>query len=486
MRRLRPAAGPRVGLLIALTLLLPPAAPRVAAQPKPPAVSRIQKWTGDLDGMIKRRVIRVLVIYSKTFYFVDRGTQRGATYDAFRGFEDDLNRRLKTGNLKVHVVFLPVSRDELLPALVDGRGDVAAANLTITPERRQRVDFSSPLWRGVREIPVTGPGSEPLRSPQDLAGREVFVRKSSSYYESLVGLNGELAKAGKAPVRLKLAPENLEDEDLLEMVNAGLVSTVVVDSHKAEFWKQIFPKLVLRSDAAVRSGGEIGWAFRKDSPKLAKALNDFIATHGQGTAFGNEIFRRYLKSTKWVKNATSDAEIAKFNRTVEFFRRYGDRYTFDALLLTAQAYQESQLDQTKRSPAGAVGVMQVLPTTGKEMAVGDIRQLEPNVHAGVKYLRSISDRYFKDAPMTPVDRGLFAFASYNAGPAKIARLRKEAAATGLDPNVWFNNVEVVVAKRIGRETVQYVSNIYKYYIAYQLVAEERQERERAKSAVPSQ
>jgi membrane-bound lytic murein transglycosylase MltF len=474
-----------LGVLLAIGLLLPTSAPAAAPPAQQRAAARpVKKWTGDLDGMIKRRVIRALVVYSKTFYFVDRGTQRGGTYDGLRAFEDDLNRRLKTGNLRVHVVFLPVSRDELLPALLDGRGDIAAANLTITPERRDQVDFSVPLWKGVREIPVTGPGPE-LRSPEDLAGREVFVRKSSSYHESLVRLNADLAKAGKPPVRLRLAPETLEDEDLLEMLNGGLVSTVVVDSHKAEFWKQIFPSLVPHPDAAVRTGGEIGWAFRKNSPKLAQAVNRFVETHGQGTAFGNEVFRRYLKTTKWVKNATADEELAKFNRTVETFRKYGDRYAFDALLLTAQGYQESQLDQSRRSPVGAVGVMQVMPATGTQMAVGDIRQLEPNVHAGVKYLRFLVDRYFKDAAIDPVNRGLFAFAAYNAGPAKVARLRKEAAAGGLDPNVWFNNVEVVAARRVGRETVQYVSNIYKYYVAYQLIEEEREERQRAKQAVPT-
>jgi membrane-bound lytic murein transglycosylase MltF len=482
MLRLGLARAP-LGLLAAIALLL--TAPAAAAPPRPAGAASVgDKWTGDLDGMIKRRRIRALVVSSKTFYFIDRGTQRGATYDGLRAFEDDLNRRLKTGHLKVNVVFIPVSRDELLPALVDGRGDIAAANLTITPERSRQVDFSEPVWRGVGEIPVTGPGSQPLRAPEDLAGREVFVRKSSSYHESLVRLNGELAKAGKPPVRLRLAPEQLEDEDLLEMVNAGLVSTVVVDSSKAEFWKQIFPSLTLHPDAAVRTEGEIAWAFRKNSPKLAEALNRFIDKNRQGTAFGNEIFRRYLKSTKWVKSATSQEEFAKFQRTVELFRKYGDRYAFDWLLLAAQGYQESQLDQSKRSPAGAVGVMQVLPATGKDMGVGDIRQVDANVHAGVKYLRYLADRYFKDAPMDPLNRGLFAFAAYNAGPAKVARLRKEAASAKLDPNVWFNNVEVIAAKRIGRETVQYVSNIYKYYIAYGLALEEHEERERAKQAVP--
>jgi membrane-bound lytic murein transglycosylase MltF len=481
VKSLRREPSIRVALVAALALLvwltLPPRPARSADE----LLAHVETpWKGDLDQMIKRRRIRALVVYSKTFYFLDRGRQRGTTYDTMHAFEDQLNRRLGTGHLKVQVIFIPVSRDELLPGLAQGRGDIAAANLTITDERRQLVDFSDPLATGVDEIVVTGPKSPPIASAQDLSGQEVFVRKSSSYYESLVSLNVELQKAGKPAVRLKLAPEALEDEDLLEMLNAGLIRLVVVDSHKAEFWAQIFANIHLHPEAAVRTDGDIAWAFRKESPKLKAAVNRFVATHKRGTSFGNQVFNRYLKSTKFVKNALDPAEIAKYERTVTLFRKYGDQYDFDWLMLTAQGYQESQLDNARRSRAGAVGVMQVLPKTGKEMQVGDVHQLDPNIHAGTKYLRFMRDRYFEDAPMDPIDKTLFAFASYNAGPAKIARLRKEAKASGLNPNVWFNNVERVVALRIGRETVTYVSNIFKYYVAYRLLEDERQERESAK------
>jgi membrane-bound lytic murein transglycosylase MltF len=471
----------RVAVVAALTLLVWLTLPPRAARADDELLAHVEKpWKGDLDQMIKRRRIRVLVVYSKTFYFLDRGQQRGTTYDTLRAFEDELNKRLGTGHLKVQVFFIPVGRDELMSGLVEGRGDIAAANLTITEERRQQVDFSDPFATGVDEIVVTGPTSPPIASAQDLSGQEVFVRKSSSYYESLVRLNTELQKAGKAAVRLKLAPDALEDEDLLEMVNAGLVRLVVVDSHKAEFWAQIFPKIRLHPEAAVRTGGEIAWAFRKGSPKLKAAVNRFAAGHKQGTSFGNQVFNRYLKSTKFVKGALDPEEIAKYERTVTLFRKYGEQYDFDWLMLTAQGYQESQLDNARRSRAGAVGVMQVLPKTGKEMQVGDVHQLDPNIHAGTKYLRFMTDRYFADAPMDPMDKTLFAFASYNAGPAKIAQLRKQAKTAKLNPNVWFNNVERVAALRIGRETVTYVSNIFKYYVAYRLLEDERQERESAK------
>jgi membrane-bound lytic murein transglycosylase MltF len=220
--------------------------------------------------------------------------------------------------------------------------------------------------------------------------------------------------------------------------------------------------------------------FRKGSPGLKKAVDAFVKTHGKGTSFGNQVIQRYLKNTRFVKNSTSEAELRKFRQMVALFRKYGDKYDIDYLLVMAQGYQESQLDHSVKSKAGAIGVMQVMPATGKELDVGDIHKLEPNVHAGVKYIRYMIDRYYADEPMDALNKGLFAFASYNAGPARVRGLRKEAARRGLDPNVWFNNVEVVAADKIGSETVTYVSNIYKYYIAYKLVTENEAKRLRAR------
>ncbi len=440
----------------------------------------LKPWTGDFDGMVERRTIRLLVAYSKTHYFVDKGTQRGLTYEFGRIFEDDLNQRLQKKHLRVIVVFVPVARNELIPALLAGRGDVAAANLTITPERETQVDFTNPTLTGVDEIVVTGPAGAPVSRVEDLSGQEVYIRRSSSYHASVEELNARLAAAGKPPVRVREAPEVLSDEDILEMVNAGLVPMTVMDDHLAEFWVQVFDRLVLHPDAKLRSGGRIAMMIRKGSPRLRAELDAFLARHPEGSKERNILLQRYLKSTKFVAAATSPEERRKLEATVEIFRRYADQYSLDYLLMIAQAYQESRLDQNAKSQVGAIGIMQVMPATGKELNVGDIRQLEPNIHAGVKYIRQMIDRQFKDEPMTQLDKGLFAFAAYNAGPGRVRQLRERAAKRGLDPNVWFNNVEVVAAEAIGRETVQYVSNIYKYYLAYKLVVEQREKVEAAK------
>jgi membrane-bound lytic murein transglycosylase MltF len=442
-----------------------------------------EQWTGDLDQIITRRFIRILVAHSKTFFFVDKGTPRGTSYDVMKAFEEELNKKLKRAHLRVHVMFIPVARDQLLPGLIVGRGDIVVANLTITPARQALVDFADPWITGVSEIIVTGPASPRLGSLNDLAGQEIFVRRTSSYHESLTALNARFRRAGLREIVLVPAPENLEDEDLLEMLSAGLVRILVVDSHKAKFWKQIFTTLTLHPELAVRTGGNIAWAIRKGSPRLKAALNELVKTHGEETVFGRLTLQRYLESTKYVKSATAQDEMRKFQAVVQIFRKYGDRYGMDWMLMAAQGYQESRLDQRARSAAGAVGVMQVLPATGRQLGVGDVTKLEPNIHAGVKYIRFMIDQYFKDEPMTDLDKGLFAFASYNAGPARIRQLRSEAARRDLDPNVWFDNVERLAAEKMGRETVTYVSNIYKYYIAYTLVQREYLTRLETKKAL---
>lgn len=455
------------------------------APAKPPgtiSTQAMRDWTGDWDGILKRRTLRVLVVPSKTNYYVEKGIQRGITYDTFRLFEEETNKRLKTKALKFHVVFVPVQRDELLPALVAGRGDVAAANLTVTPERDKQVDFTRPVIENVSELVLSGPKSPALASVEDLSGHEVYVRKSSSYWEHLVELNARLAKAGRPPARLREASENLEDEDMLEMLDAGLIPFMVVDSHKVAFWSKVYRRIKVNDGIAVATGGNVAWAIREGSPGLKAELDAFIARHRDG-AFGKSVVRRYMNDPRRLKAATDDAEMRKFRQVVELFRKYSDKYEMDYLLMMAQGFQESRLDQEAKSPVGAIGVMQVMPATGKDLAVGDIGQLEPNIHAGVKYMRFMLNTFYANEPMTDIDKALFTFASYNCGPGRMKGLRAEAKKRGLDPNRWFKHVELVTADKIGAETVTYVSNIYKYYLAYKLVQEEEAERERAKDAM---
>jgi membrane-bound lytic murein transglycosylase MltF len=423
--------------------------------------------------MLEQRRIRALVVYNKLLYFLDGATQRGVSYDSLEQFDKFVNEKYELDARRFDVVYLPVTRDKLIKYLLEGRGDLIVANLTITPEREAVVDFSDPTFPDVNEILVTGPAAPQINSLDDLAGRAIHVRQSSSYFESLKTVNEDFKARGIEEIRIVAVEEYLEDGDLLEMVNAGLLPMVFVDSHKAEFFETVFPDIQTHPDISIRTGGDIAWAFRKDSPKLKAVVNEFVAANKKGTMIGNMLLKRYWQESEWVRDATDESELKKLRNMLDLFRKYGEQYDFDYLMLSALGYQESGLDHGKRSPAGAVGVMQIKPSTAADKNVGipGVEDLENNIHAGTKYLRFIRDRYFNDPDMSSLNQTLFTFAAYNAGPARIAGLRKEAGAMGLDPNVWFGNVEHAVARDVGRETVQYVSHISKYYTAYKLLVE---------------
>ena len=434
---------------------------------------------GDFDAMVEKREIRVLVTYNMTNFFLDGGTQRGITAEALREFEKSLNSELKLGRRPLQVTAIPVVRDQLFPYLKAGRGDIAIASLTITPERSQQVIFSIPSAQDVSELVVTGPKFPELSGIDDLSGKRVVVRESSSYRESLEKLNAAFRERGLEEIEIVSASEYLETEDLLEMVNAGLIRITIADGYLARFWSQVLPNIVARDDLAIATGRDLGWAMRTDATGLEEHVNRFLKASRAGRLLGNTLIKRYLENTKYVKNALEGREWERLTALVAIFRKYGDLYDFDPLMLAAQAYQESRLDQSVVSRAGAVGIMQILPRTAasKEVGIPDVSTIDNNIHAGTKYLRHIVDHYFDDPTVDELNRSLFAFASYNAGPSRIKSLRAKAAARGYDPNVWFLSVEVVAADEVGREPVQYVRNIFKYYTAYSLLSEQNEIRQ---------
>jgi membrane-bound lytic murein transglycosylase MltF len=457
-----------------------------AEAPQTPIKSLTGKsWTGDFDGMVERRAIRIGVPYSRSLYYHDRGHERGITAQAVREFERYINKKYRKTLAKrpITVLLVPTTRDDLIPALLDGSIDIAAGNITITPARREKVDFSDPVTAPFAEIIVTGPKGPELKTIDDLAGKDVYARPVTSYYESLTALNEKFKAAGKPQMRIIKLPDPLEDEDKLDMVNAGLLGPVVVDEWVAKLWKPILPKIVLHEDIEVREKSEIGWAFRKNSPRLAAEVNEFNLKVAKKQGMTATLYRSFAAKIRKAGNAGGTDEVKRFESLVGLFRKYGERYGFDYLMLTAQGFQESQLNQEARSHVGAIGVMQVMPATGKELKVGDINQVEPNIHAGAKYMDTLIKVYFPDAHLDEANRTLFAFAAYNAGPNRVARLRKQAEKEGYNPDIWFNNVERVLAKKVGQEPVTYVRNIYKYYVSYKLAVEAAQEAREAAQGV---
>ncbi len=432
-----------------------------------------QRHTGDLDSMVKRGNIRALVLYSRSGFFYVNGQPEGIYYEALQYFQQFVNRKLPKGQ-HVEVTFIPVRPDQLESALTQGVGDLIAYGLVVTPERQQQVAFSIPIQTDVKEIVVTRKDFGTLSSLEELGGKKVFVNPLTTYYGNLEKVNDSLRKQGKPTILIEKADPNLMDEDLLEMVNAGILPATVTLAERAKLWARVFPNITPHPNLVIADEGNLAFAMRKDNPKFKQLVDEFVKTRAVGTSFGNTLVRRYLQSGQWIKNPTSAAEIKKFNETVAFFKKYSSQYGFDYLMVVAQGYQESLLNQSARGPDGAIGIMQVKPATAAAppISIPDVMTAENNIHAGVEVLRDIADKYFNDPKIDPVNRLLFTFAAYNAGPNRITELRKRAPAEGLDPNKWFGNVELLVAQNVGPVTVQYVSNIYKYYVAYKLVVEQ--------------
>jgi membrane-bound lytic murein transglycosylase MltF len=427
-----------------------------------------ERYTEDLDDLLERKYVRVLTTYNRTNFFLARGKLRGFEYGLLKKYQASLNKKISRRDLQIVFEFIPVARDRLLSGLVDGYGDIAAAGLTITPQRQDQVRFTRPYLTDIDEVLVTHSSEPSLKAISDLSGKAVFVRPSSSYHESLLTLNRQLAEQRLAPVSIIPADENLETEDILELVNTGAVTRTICDSHIATVWAGLLKNIRVHPELAVRKDGHIAWAVRKSSPQLKTSLDAFIAAHRKGTLLGNILFSRYYEKQTWIKNPLDGAPGKKLSTYLPIFKTYADRYDFDWPLIGAMAFQESRLDQDKISPQGAVGIMQIKPQTAADPQVGipDVSTVENNVHAGVKYLAFLRSHYFDADGIRPRDQVRFSLAAYNAGPVKIRRARKLAREMNLDANRWFRNVELAMLRVVGQETVRYVSNVNKYYVIY--------------------
>lgn len=442
--------------------------------------------TDDLPQIKERSYVRALVSLNRTNFYVSGAQPYGLEYELLQAYEKFLNEGRTRRELRIEVIFLPVPFDSLIPALLGGRGDIAAAGLTITPARAEKVAFSIPYLPDVEEIVVSHKAAPAIESADDLAGRQIYVLRGSSYVQHLETLSRRLEERGLAAIDIVEASRYLQTEDLFEMVNAGIVDFTVADAHVAALWKGVLTELVLHPAVVVNAGGSLAWAVRPDNPELLASVNAFLKKNRKGSLLGNILFERYFEDIRWVTNPTSKSQQQRLQTMTPMFQKYADQYGHDWVLLAALGYQESKLNQKKVSAAGAIGVMQLLPTTAADRNVGlpDIHELETNIHAGAKYLRFIEDRYFSGPAISEEARKHFALAAYNAGPRKVARMRAKAAEMGLDPNKWFLNVERAALRVVGQEPVIYVANINKYYTAYQLFIANEERREAVRAETP--
>jgi len=442
-------------LMAALVFTSPANAAELADVPVPAFAEK--KHTGDLPKIRQRKILKALVTHSRTDFFLLNRRPRGLMYEMLREYEKHLNKGIRRETKKTRIVFVPVPFDQLIPALLDGRGDLAAALLTVTPEREKLVDFATRRKLIVNELVVSHKSVGEIKELKDLSGKKIFVLRGSSYTEHLRALNKRFAAQKIKPILIEEVDSQLLTEDILELINAEVIKLTVADDLKARLWAKILPNIVVHENLKVTEGNIIGLAVRKNNPVLKKDLEKFLDRIKKGTLLGNVLFNRYYENIRWIKNPVSENERKKLERYIQFFRKYGQQHGFDYLALAAQAYFESGLDHSKKN-----------------------EEVANNIRAGVKHLASLRNRYFSDPALTPDNRVAFTWAAYNAGPAKVQKMRQLAAKMGLDPNKWFHHVEIAASRIVGRETVKYVADMYKYYVAYSLAEKQTEKKAVAK------
>ncbi|MFQ6549602.1 transglycosylase SLT domain-containing protein [Aestuariibius sp. 2305UL40-4] len=443
----------------------------------------LEPETGGLDVAQDRGFLRMAIAPDPLMIAFDGEEAVGAAIALAQEMEKYLAGLPGAPATPTVVVPTPMPRAQIADGIKTGRGDFTTLTITRV-EEIDALDYTQALITDVNDVPVLGPDLD-VSSIDDLVGIPIYLSENSRYAANAERLNDTRIAAGKEPLTIRYVDPALDDFDLIEMVEIGLIQATIATDFKANFWNTIYTGVVVRTDLPLTQDGRIAWAVRAENPQLQQALDGFAEIAREGTLLGNVILDRYASSADWIENLGTDTARTRIDQVGPVIRRYSEEYGFEPDLILAQAYQESRLDQSSRSHVGAIGVMQVMPTTAADPVVGipDIAgpgNLENNVHAGVRYMRWLRDTFFDDPEITPLNQTLLAFAAYNAGPGGVARGRQRAVEMGLDPNVWFENVEIAIQAAVSREPAIYVRNIFKYYVSYRLLQELEEEAQAAR------
>jgi membrane-bound lytic murein transglycosylase MltF len=432
-------------------------------------------YFADLPEIIDRRYIRVLTSDNSFDYFIDRGHAGGFQYEMVKAFVEHLNKKYqKRGELKIQFELLPVPDSELIPLLIQGKGDLIAARLTVTDARSVQIAFSQP-YHDVDEVVVQRRADPELDRLEDLSGKRVTVRRSSSYHQSLERLDAKLRRDGHPPIRIDAIDQALPTEKILGLVASGVFERTIADSIVASTAAALYPELRVLSNLKLREDGQLGWATHHTAKALRDELDTFLPRYRKGSLLGNITARKYFEKLVTIRARMARDETGALSDYDATLKKYAAMYGFDWRLMAAVAYQESRFDQTSTNRSGATGLFQIKPKTAREPYinipnVAGAKNAENNVHAGIKYLAWIKGRYFDPVEsMHEKDRVRMALAAYNAGPRTLINARQKARKLGLDPDRWFRNVEVAMLTMKKGEPVKYVSEINQHYLSYLLL-----------------
>ncbi|MBD3420275.1 MAG: transporter substrate-binding domain-containing protein [Chitinivibrionales bacterium] len=433
-------------------------------------------YTGDWEGILKRKVLRIATRNNAATYWIYRGKEVGFEYELCKAFA-------KKHKLRIEMQIAP-DWEQLLQWVHDGKADIAAACITATAQRRKLVDFAEPHLFAT-EVVVSGldsTGTPFVTDTADLHSATLYLRRSSSYYQSITQFQSQ----NKVDCKLEFVPEDMETEEILSKVAAGEFQATICDDYIARMEQMHTSDIEIAFP--VSDTQHIAWAIRQSADTLQEQINTFFTEtqYRPRDKMYNITYNKYFESRKRIAAARSlhradkEGTISPYDRLM---KRYAKRYDFDWRMVAAQTYQESKFNPNARSWAGAVGLMQIMPSTGRDLRVGDISKPGPSLHGGTKYMRQLLRRFEKGIPFQ--ERYRFALASYNAGYGHVIDARRLAQSLGLNSDVWFDNVEQAMLKLAkpeyarkarygycrGSEPVMYVGNIQRLYNHYSQVVD---------------
>lgn len=429
-----------------------------------PAFAAAQQRT--YTQMLNAGEIRMAIPYGRITYVNSKGQILGFAPELSKYFGDFLLAKYKK---KVQIKVAPSAPGKLLSAIDDGNANFALDYLneySVDKNASRFLIYDHP--RIEKYVIVSNQNQAKIINLLDLSGKTVCVDRFTQT-TALDEANQALQKSGKNAIHIYQDQLVLSDEDLLQMVNGGLIDYIWVADWRAELWKPLLPNISIHQETAVKGGSPGDVIVSKINADLAKDLLEFAASSYLEAALRDYRQKTFSHERFALKSPLTKTELNRFESMKKYFHRYGHENQLDPLFLAGLGFQESLLNQGAISSYGAVGVMQLLPNTGASMNVGNIYELEPNIHAGAKYINSLLQVMSLERTLPEAERGFFAVAAYNSGANNVRKARELAVKLGLDPNKWFLNVEMASAQLLGLETFLYVRNVYKYYVTYDVL-----------------
>ena len=441
-----------------------------------------KKEFGDLDQLYERRYFKVLTNKNSLNYFLHNGKQRGFQYEMLRLFQNEINKKFKLGpnDIKIQFEVIPVAKKDLIPKLINGEGDIIASGMDSELNNLPGVSYSAP-YKKVKEVLVLRKGVDPNELQESEILRSELRREKSSFEKNVLNrlspilnyfMSGHLV-----PLKIDKQMDEESEEIMMELVSRGKYKAAYIRSDYAELGIQAYNNLEIKETSSSKDIN-ISWAVRSTDVQLLEAINMFIPRVKQGSFMGNILINKYFEELQVIKDEGFDLGQHQISKYDKYIKEYSELYDLDWRLMAALCFQESRFNQDIKNEWGAIGLFQVKQSTANEPYI-NITEIEGkynyenNIHAGIKYLYWIKKTYFDEYEgMSEKNKVRMAIASYNAGPNRIRSAIRLAKEMGLDHLKWFRNVELALIKMKKTEPVQYVSEINKRYVSYQLLGVE--------------